>query len=666
MFETLLIANRGEIACRVIRTARKMGIRTIAVYSEADAGALHTLEADEAIAIGPAPARESYLRGEKIIAAALETGADAIHPGYGFLSENAEFAEACERAGITFVGPSAEAIRAMGNKDEAKRRMESAEVPIVPGEHGEAQDYPTWAQAAERIGYPVLVKAVAGGGGKGMRRVDRPDALEAALEAAAREAESSFGDRRLLIEKWLEPSRHVEVQIFADGHGNAIHLFERDCSIQRGHQKVLEEAPAPGLSESTRLRMGETAVRVARAIDYQGAGTVEFIVDAGSESEDPPFYFMEMNTRLQVEHPVTEAITGTDLVEWQLRVAAGEPLPRSQEDIQPCGHAIEVRVYAEDPARRYLPQTGTLVHHRPSPESAHTRVDNGVAEGSAITFHYDPMISKLIVQAPDRTRAIRRLQEATRQYEVAGLKTNLGLLNAIAMHPAFAAGRVTTSFLQDHEIALISGLGEPPEHFVALACAALLEQRRHGSYPQKGEDPYSPWATTDSFRLNEDGLDSMDLIVEKRTLHILVHPTAAAITLEWDGHAIVLRDIAAGEARISAMLDGQPREASVLIEGSIVHVMADARTASFEIAPEKVSSEDSGTVEGIVRSPMPGKITAVLVQEGESVEVGQRLVQLEAMKMEHTLVAPTAGKVVNLRAKLYLQVDEGQELLAVH
>ncbi len=665
MFKTLLVANRGEIACRIIRTARKMGIRTVAVYSEADDNALHTRTADIAVPIGPAAARESYLQGEKILEAARETGADAIHPGYGFLSENADFAEACEASGIVFVGPSAAAIRAMGNKDEAKRRMEAADVPVVPGEHGEAQDPSAWASAAERIGYPVLVKAVAGGGGKGMRRVDAPDALEAALEGAAREAESAFGDPRLLIEKWLECSRHIEFQIFADGHGNAVHLFERDCSLQRRHQKVVEEAPAPGLSEPMRAQMGQAAIRAAKAIDYVGAGTIEFIVDATEGIEDPPYYFMEMNTRLQVEHPVTEAITGLDLVEWQLRVAAGEALPLAQDEIEASGHAIEVRLYAEDPARRYLPQTGTLVRHRPPPEDTHIRVDNGVSEGGAISFHYDPMIAKMIAHGSDRADALRRLRDALAAYEIAGVKTNLGLLHAITRHPAFAAGRVNTAFLQDHEGILLSDLGQAPRQFVALACAAILEQRREAAFPQPGDDAYSPWGQTDSFRLNEDGLDSMDLAEGKRALTILIHPTAAATTLEWDDGATVVRGISLAGDRIIATLDGEIVSASIMREDQRIYIMGNARTACFEIVQESTYAEIDGVVEGTIRSPMPGKVTAVLVKEGEAVKPGQPLVQLEAMKMEHTLSAPVGGKVANLRAKLNQQVDEGEELLTV-
>jgi 3-methylcrotonyl-CoA carboxylase alpha subunit len=665
LFESLLIANRGEIACRIIRTARKMGVRTVAVYSEADANCLHTRQADRAIPIGPSPARDSYLCGEKILAAAKSAGVDAIHPGYGFLSENADFAESCEAAGIHFVGPSASAIRAMGSKDEAKRRMEAVGVPVVPGEHGKDNDDTSWAKVADRIGYPVLVKAVAGGGGKGMRRVDTPNDLEAALEGASREAEAAFGDPRILIEKWLTSSRHIEVQIFADGHGNVVHLFERDCSLQRRHQKVVEEAPAPGLSESMRTRMGEAAIRAAQAIDYRGAGTVEFIVDISEGIESSRFYFMEMNTRLQVEHAVTEAITGIDLVEWQLLVAAGQALPLRQDQITASGHAIEVRLYAEDPSRRYLPQTGRLVRHRPPEDDPQTRVDNGVAEGDAVSFHYDPMISKLIVHGRSRDGAIRRLRSALEEYEIAGLITNLGLLHAIAKFPAFAAGRLNTAFLAEHDLVLTMDLGHAPPELVALGCAALLGNRARTAYPQPGEDPYSPWARTDSFRLNEDGLERLLLRMGKNDLEVLVHETAQATTLEWENHAVVLRDVSIDEDRVSATLSGETHSATFVFDGDHLHVIANARSAKLEIvqATLEIGGESSG--DGSIRSPMPGKIVAVLVAQGDRVERGQALLQLEAMKMEHTLKAPDSGKVKVLLAKLGQQVDEGRELIVI-
>src|SRR5208283_1457309 len=444
MFRKILIANRGEIACRVIATARRMSIATVAVYSDADARARHVEMADDAYPIGPPPARESYLRSDAIIDAARRSGAEVIHPGYGFLAENAAFAEACTAAGIVFIGPPPAAIRAMGSKAAAKALMERAGVPLVPGYHGDAQDAATLAAAAARIGYPVLIKASAGGGGKGMRIVERPDALAAAIEGAKREAAASFGDDRVLLERYLTRPRHIEIQVFADTLGNIVSLFERDCSIQRRHQKVLEEAPAPGMDQVHRAAMNQAAIAAARAVGYVGAGTVEFI------AEDGRFYFMEMNTRLQVEHPVTEMITGQELVEWQLRVAAGEPLPLRQEQLRISGHAIEARVYAEDPARDFLPSIGTLAHLRQPAESAQVRVDTGVRQGDQITPNYDPMIAKLIVWGEDRTAAVRRLAGALIEYEVVGVQTNLGLLRAIAAHPAFEKAELDTSFIAHH------------------------------------------------------------------------------------------------------------------------------------------------------------------------------------------------------------------------
>ena len=482
MFRKILIANRGEIACRVIATAHRLGIATVAVYSDADAQARHVALADEAWPIGPAPARDSYLNIARIIDAARRSGAEAIHPGYGFLSENADFAEACARAGITFIGPPPEAIRAMGSKAAAKALMQRSGVPLVPGYHDEAQDAATLRAAAERIGYPVLLKASAGGGGKGMRIVEQPDALAAAIESAQREAAASFGDDRLLIEKYLTRPRHIEIQVFADTHGNCVSLFERDCSIQRRHQKVLEEAPAPGMDPARRRAMGEAAIAAARAVGYVGAGTVEFIAEGGA------FYFMEMNTRLQVEHPVTELITGQDLVEWQLLVAAGEPLPLTQDELAISGHAIEARVYAEDPARDFLPSIGRLDHLRQPDETAHVRVDTGVRQGDAITPYYDPMIAKLIVWGEDRTAALRRLAGALAAYEVVGVHTNLGLLRGVATHPAFAGAELDTGFIARHaEVLLPDAAALPAETqrvvLAAAALAALADQRAQAEAP---------------------------------------------------------------------------------------------------------------------------------------------------------------------------------------
>jgi len=665
MFDTLLIANRGEIACRVIRTARRMGLRTVAVYSEADAGALHVRRADVALPIGPPPARESYLDIERILSAAKRAGASAIHPGYGFLSENAEFADACRAAGIVFVGPPAEAIRAMGMKDEAKRRMEAAGVPVVPGHHGEGADAAELRSAADRIGYPVVVKAVAGGGGKGMRRVDAAGDLDDAVAAARREAESAFGHPGVLIEKWITRPRHVEVQVFADRHGNAIHLFERDCSLQRRHQKVVEEAPAPGLGDALRARLGEAAVRAGRAIDYRGAGTIEFILDASGPLDDAPFYFMEMNTRLQVEHPVTEAITGTDLVEWQLRVAAGEPLPLAQQDVQARGHAIEVRIYAEDPARDYIPQTGSLVRHRAPADDAHVRVDTGIAEGDAITPFYDPLLTKLVVHDTDRAAAIGRLRDALSRYEIAGVTTNLAMLHAVSVSDAFASGDVHTGFLDEHAAHIAGAVDVPPREAVALLAAAALHDRAAAAHPASGDDPWSPWASTDGFRLNADGLDTFHWRFGEQDVEVTAHHSRDCTTLEWHDLGCVVRSIGRAGDEVSAVVDGARLRGKVAAQGRDVYVIRGPSTLRFERVDDLDVSDERGASGGAVRAPLPGRVTAVLVANGETVEAGQALLRVEAMKMEHTLTAGADGTVERLGVAVGDQVEEGATLLVV-
>jgi len=500
MFSKILIANRGEIACRVMRTAKRLAIRTVAVYSDADEGALHVALADEAYPIGPAAARESYLSIEKILAAARASGAEAIHPGYGFLSENAEFAEACAEAGIVFIGPPAAAIRAMGSKSAAKALMEKAGVPLVPGYHGADQDAALLAKEAKKVGFPVLIKAASGGGGKGMRIVESAADFAAALASAKREAKASFGDDTVLIEKYLTRPRHIEMQIFADRHGNCVHLFERDCSVQRRHQKVVEEAPAPGMDVARRKAMGAAAIAAAKAVAYVGAGTIEFI----AEGDD--LFFMEMNTRLQVEHPVTEMITGTDLVEWQLRIAAGEKLPKRQDELQISGHAIEVRLYAEDPTRDFLPATGTLHHLRVPEGDPHIRVDTGVREGDAISIHYDPMIAKLIAWGADRAAALRRLGAALDRYEIVGVTTNRDFLARLATAPDFAAGGVDTGIIARHRDALIPPPAAAPPRIVAAAALSLLLDQAAASEAAAiaSPDPYSPWHSRQGWRLNGD------------------------------------------------------------------------------------------------------------------------------------------------------------------
>ena len=665
MIDTLLIANRGEIACRVIETAQRMGLRTVAVYSEADRDAIHVRQADEAIFIGEAPARESYLRADRVIAAAKSCGAQAIHPGYGFLSENADFAEACENENLIFIGPPAEAIRAMGLKAEAKRRMEAAGIPVIPGEHSEADDDISLSKAAERIGYPLLVKAIAGGGGKGMRRVDSQEDLAAALQAARHEAESSFGDNRLLIEKWLGRSRHIEVQVFADSQGDVVHLFERDCSVQRRHQKVVEEAPAPNMPESLRQAMCEAAISATRAINYRGAGTIEFLVDISQGIDNAPFYFMEMNTRLQVEHRVTEAITGVDLVEWQIRVAAGEPLPLKQEDLSIQGHSVEVRVYAEDPARRYLPQTGTLVRHRPPATNENIKVDNSVDEGDSVTIHYDPMISKLITHHKTREDTLRHLGSALEQYQIAGVTTNLSLLHSIARHPSFLASSVDTSFLTEHEATLVSGESRFEEELIALACSTFLEQRKAASYPLESADKFSPWAKTDCFRLNDDGFEVLHFKNKKDDIDIRTHFTKDAITLAFGDGAFVVRDIDVRDNKVSATINGVQIEAFYARQEDRFFLMRNASHLTLNIRKEKAFTDIESSAEGKIRAPMPGKVTSVSVQNDQKVKRGQALLTLEAMKMEHTLKAPLDGTVTHFKAEIGQQVEENEVLLIV-
>src|SRR3990172_3406720 len=501
MFAKILIANGGEIACRVIRTARRLGVKTVAVYSEADARAQHVLAADEAYLIGPPPARESYLRGDRILEIAKRAGAQAIHPGYGFLSENEAFADACEKAGVAFIGPPAAAIRAMGSKSAAKRIMERAGVPLVPGFHGDNQDAAYLQGQADRIGYPILIKASAGGGGKGMRIVERAAEFETALASCKRESAAAFGDDRVLLEKYLRRPRHIEIQVFADKHGNCVHLFERDCSVQRRHQKVLEEAPAPGMTPERRAAMGAAAVAAAKAIGYVGAGTVEFIAD-----QSGTFHFMEMNTRLQVEHPVTEMITGEDLVEWQLRVARGEVLPKRQDELAIDGHALEARIYAEDPAKGFLPATGRIVHLATPPASRHVRVDTGVAAGDEISPHYDPMIAKLIVRDRDRGMALARMRDALEQFQVVGLATNVAFLTRLVASRAFGAADLDTALIERAR----DGLFPPPAPASdeVLAAATLSELLRHDrdtrSHAAASGDPWSPWGGCDGWRLSQD------------------------------------------------------------------------------------------------------------------------------------------------------------------
>ncbi|MET4127124.1 acetyl/propionyl/methylcrotonyl-CoA carboxylase subunit alpha [Roseovarius sp. MBR-6] len=639
MFERILVANRGEIAARVMRTARAMGVEVVAVYSDADAGAAHVAMADLAVHIGgPAPA-ESYLRGEAIIAAALETGAEAIHPGYGFLSENPDFVEAVEAAGLRFIGPSARAIRAMGLKDAAKALMEKAGVPVVPGYHGANQDPEHLAGAADAIGYPVLIKAVAGGGGKGMRLVERAQDFMDALESARGEARTAFGNSDVLVEKYILKPRHIEVQVFGDGT-RAVHLFERDCSLQRRHQKVIEEAPAPGMTPEMRAAMGGAAVRAAEAIGYSGAGTVEFIVDGAHGLRPDGFWFMEMNTRLQVEHPVTEAITGVDLVEWQLRVAAGEALPARQEDLSITGHAFEARLYAEDVPKGFLPATGRLTHLA-FPGGA--RADSGVRAGDEISPFYDPMIAKLVTHGPTRAVALRRLATALARTQVAGTVTNLGFLGALARHEGFARGDVDTGLIARDIDALVV-VPEPGPREVAWAALAglgLLE----GAPQDAGFVLWQP------------------LEREVVLIHAGEEITVRVRTLSASAHDLRVGEVWVAARRVDGgwRLDGQPA-APVAVDGARVTVFAQYGLA-FDLVDPLARDSAAGGDAALIEAPMPGLVKAVHAVAGQAVAKGDRLAVLEAMKMEHSLLAARDGVVAEVLARAGDQVSAGAALI---
>ncbi|MBV8792550.1 MAG: ATP-grasp domain-containing protein [Pseudolabrys sp.] len=643
MFKSVLIANRGEIACRVARSARRLGMRTIAVYSQPDARALHVRLADEAHPIGPAAAAESYLAIEKIIAVAVAARAECIHPGYGFLSENAAFAQACADAGIVFVGPSPDAILAMGLKDRAKALMEKAGVPVVPGYHGERQDPKFLKEKAYQIGYPVLIKAVAGGGGKGMRRVDKHVEFDAALESAMREASAAFRDERVLIEKYVASPRHVEVQVFADKHGNAIHLNERDCSLQRRHQKVIEEAPAPGVTAEVRAAMGAAAVAAAKAVSYSGAGTVEFIADGAKGLRSDGFWFMEMNTRLQVEHPVTEAITGLDLVEWQFRAAAGEKLPLAQNAVPLNGHAVEARLYAEDPERGFLPSTGKL-HRLELPSGEGIRVDTGVETGTEVTPYYDPMIAKVIAHASSREAALERLAGALDQTLAAGPRTNVAFLAALCRSADFRAGRFDTGFIDGHLGELVKAPQGLDAGAVALG-AQILMGRIVRPQPRDPEAPPSPWEVTDAFQLT--GL------------------RATALALSADGEP-VMATIRYDANGATATVNGVHAAAdAVAVEApDAVFVLRDGRQTRISLRDLAVN-EAAGSGDGVIRAPMHGKVLAVFVEKGAKVARGERVAIIEAMKMEHTLTAPVDGEVVDISATPLAQVAEGAKLLQI-
>src|SRR5262245_13897937 len=639
MFASVLIANRGEIACRIARTARRLGMRTIAVYSQADAGAPHVRLCDEAYLIGPAPARESYLAGDKLIEVARAARAECIHPGYGFLSENPDFAQACSAAGIVFVGPPPAAIRAMGLKDRAKALMQDAGVPVVPGYHGEEQDEKRLAARAAAIGYPVLIKAVAGGGGKGMRRVDRESEFGAALPSAQREAASAFGDSRVLVEKFVTSPRHIEMQVFADTHGNAIHLNERDCSLQRRHQKVIEEAPAPGMTAALRAAMGEAAVKAAKAVGYTGAGTVEFIAEGNLKG----FWFMEMNTRLQVEHPVTEAITGLDLVEWQFRVAAGERLPLAQAEVPLKGHAVEARLYAEDPEHGFLPSTGKLVALE-LPTGPDIRVDTGVEEGSEVTPFYDPMIAKVIAHADTRDAALDRLAGALDRTIVAGPRSNVAFLAALCRAPDFRAGRFDTGFIE-RNLAALGAVPQLDRAAAALGTLRLIDRDMDRITALRGGEPASPWDATDGFQLAGAREVAIPVLVDgERATAKLVH----------------------GDNGLAVTVEGERPGDGVLVEnGEAVHVLRRGRQTVVARSAHVPIDVEHGDGDGVVRAPMHGKVLAILVEPGAAVTKGQRLAIIEAMKMEHTLTAPVAGTIAEISVAVGKQVAERSTIMVV-
>ncbi|WP_127563517.1 acetyl-CoA carboxylase biotin carboxylase subunit [Stenotrophomonas indicatrix] len=655
MFSKVLIANRGEIACRVIATCRRLGIATVAVYSDADRTARHVRLADEAIHIGPAAARESYLRSDAILDAARRSGAQAIHPGYGFLSENADFADACVAAGIAFIGPPASAIRAMGDKSAAKALMAKAGVPLTPGYHGDQQAPDFLRTQADGIGYPVLIKASAGGGGKGMRKVERSEDFVDALASCQREAASAFGNDHVLVEKYVERPRHIEIQVFGGGHGEAVYLFERDCSVQRRHQKVLEEAPAPGMSADRRAAMGKAAVDAARAVGYVGAGTVEFIA-----GPDGNFYFMEMNTRLQVEHPVTEFITGTDLVEWQLRVAAGQPLPKRQDELAIHGHALEARLYAEDADRGFLPSTGTLRRLRLPTPSANVRVDTGVEEGDSITPYYDPMIAKLIVWDVDRDAALRRMSQALADCQVVGVTTNAGFLRRLVQTDSFANAKLDTALIEREQAALaVTGDGEQALWELAAIAAVVSTPAAAADV----RDPHSPWQAQDGWRLGTPAARVVPLQQGERAHTLKVWTTA-------DGWRVQCGDAApkqvvghADGQTLSVQMDERRWRLQLQRDGDQLYLFASDGQHRFTLHDPVGESEQASADAGSLLAPMPGRIVATLVAAGTQVKRGTPLVVLEAMKMEHTLQAPADGTVKGYRAKAGDQVGDSAVLV---
>lgn len=657
MFKKILVANRGEIACRVMRTAKRLGIRTVAVFSDADIRSLHVAQADEAFHIGPARSSESYLRIDKIIDACRASGAEAVHPGYGFLSENPDFADEVANAGLIFIGPPASAMRAMGLKDAAKSLMQQSGVPVVPGYHGQNQDAAFLANEAGKIGYPVLIKARAGGGGKGMRRVEKPQDFAAALESAKREAAASFGDDRCLIERYMSKPRHIEFQIFGDNHGNVIHLFERDCSLQRRHQKVIEEAPAPGMTPEIRRAIGDIAVRAAKAVGYSGAGTVEFVADVSRGLRADSIFFLEMNTRLQVEHPVTEAITGLDLVEWQLRVAAGEPLPLKQDGVRMTGWACEARIYSEDPANGFLPATGVLEHLDFPADDA--RVETGVRQGDHVTPFYDPLIAKLIAHGQTRDQALNNLRSALARCHIAGTVTNVQFLNALCSQAAVRTGDVDTGLIA-RDLDALARPQEPPASIQALAAIALLGL----TTPQVGQDPWDTltgwrhWSTARLFAPLEWNGQRRDVVVSINGKN--------SYTAQIGTSAVRLDVLECSDTGLRFCSDGRIASAKVVAHSQGLTIFCDGQAFTFT-KPDDLDhlDDDAGKSGDIVVSPMPGLVKIVLTSPGARIVNGDPLVVVEAMKMEHTLTARRDGEIADVHVKAGDHVANGATLLTM-
>ena len=665
MFTKILIANRGEIACRVIKTAQRLGILTVAIYSDADTHALHVSMADEAVYIGKSPSKESYLNIQRVIDAAKQTGAQAIHPGYGFLSENAEFCQHCKDNNIVFIGPPIQAIKAMGSKSAAKTLMEQAGVPLVPGYHGNNQDPAFLKKTADAMGYPVLLKAAAGGGGKGMRQVWRSEEFNEALAGAKREAMNSFNDDIMLIEKYLTQPRHVEIQLFCDQNNNGVYLAERDCSVQRRHQKVIEEAPAPGMTPELRAKMGKAALDAAHAINYEGAGTVEFLLD-----QDHTFYFMEMNTRLQVEHPVTEKITGQDLVEWQLRIAAGEPLPLQQDQITINGHAFEARIYAEDPNNDFLPATGTLNYLQTPLEDIHTRVDTGVRQGDEVSVYYDPMIAKLIVWDENREKALSRLRKALSEYRISGVANNIDFLYNLASCDAFNQADIDTGFIEKNHSALFQTVKQDINQDAPLAALYLLleQQQKAQQHLQQSNDPTSPWNINNAWRLNEASTHHFTLHCHQQVIDINITQTDQGNTTQYQIGNDEIQVQASGyiqDSTLYATIDGHRSKYKVSFHDGSYSLYHQQRVIPFHQQKPDIGEHNVETTDKALSAPMNGTIVELLIKTGSTVKKDQPLLVMEAMKMEHTIRAPTDGILTQFYYQAGDLVDGGSELVAL-